>query len=69
MFDHLIARGQTRFRKMPNHQLIRSSPAMRGFSEEAKKYRKTLVSGEYLVGGANRITEKARCYDRTMIIA
>ena len=52
MFDHLIARDQTRFRKMRNHQLMRSSPAMRGFSGEVKKYRKTLVSGEgeYLVG-------------------
>ena len=51
MFDHLIARGQTLFRKMRNHQLMRSSPAMRGFSGEVKKYRKTLVSGEQ--GGAS----------------
>ena len=51
MFDHLIARGQTLFRKMRNHQLMRSSFAMRGFSGEVKKYRKTLVSGEQ--GGAS----------------
>ena len=72
MFDHLIARGQTLFRRMRNHQLMRSSPAMRGFSGEVKNTERLWClasrAGRVSCGGASRITEKARCCDRAMII-